>query len=333
MAYIDKPFDKKTLHARSRLVMPPMATHMEDADGNVTKEILGYYDEKSKNDDLGLVIVEYAYISQQGKAVPKQLSVADDGKIAGLSKLAETIHANGCSAVMQIVHAGGATTSTVTGQTTVSPSGIPFCQREGGDRPITEEEIQAVVQDFADAAERVKEAGFDGVEIHSAHGYLLNQFYSSFTNRRTDAYGGSLENRLRIHRMVIDAVRERVGDAYAVLLRLGACDELDGGSTLSDAVEAAKILAGTPIDILDISGGLTGYILPGREEEQGYFSDVTKAIKAAVSLPVILTGGITDIFAADRLIQGGAADLIGVGRAILNDSDWVEKSFRALRDR
>lgn len=166
------------------------------------------------------------------------------------------------------------------------------------------------------------------MEIHSAHGYLLNQFYSPLTNKREDEYGiSSMENRLRLHKEIIQSVRAEVGEDYLVALRLGGCDYMEGGSTIEDSVKAARLLESYGIDLLDISGGLNGYVIPKRKES-GYFSDMTGQIKREVSIPVILTGGITDIDHADRLIENGRADLIGIGRAILKDSLWAMKAMK-----
>ena len=195
---------------------------------------------------------------------------------------------------------------------------------------MTQAEIDQVVSDFAQAARRVKEAGYDGVEIHSAHGYLLNQFYSPLSNKRDDAYTGStLEGRMRLHGEVIAAVREEVGPDFVVALRLGACDYQEGGSTVDDAVAAAKILELAGIDLLDISGGLCGYRGSG-SKEPGYFGVESKAIREAVSIPVILTGGVRDGRATERLLKEGKADLIGVGRSVLKDSLWAKKAFEEL---
>ncbi len=330
MPTINNSITINKMYVKNRLVMPPMASGKPDEAGNVTDDMISYYEEKTKGGHIGMIIVEYAFISQQGKAQPKQLSIADDRKIEGLKRLTDAIHSQGSKVIAQIVHAGGATSSKITGMETVSPSCIPFGNRTGGDRVLAGTDIEDIMQDFVKAAIRIKKADFDGVELHSAHGYLLNQFCSPYTNHRTDEYGGTVENRMRIHKMVIEAVREAVGPEYPILLRLGACDYIDGGNTIAEAVEMAEILSDTSLDILDISGGLTGFIVKGKENQPSYFSDVTKAIKEKVSLPVILTGGITDIHVADNLVADGYADMIGVGRAILKDSDWAEKAFAEL---
>jgi 2,4-dienoyl-CoA reductase-like NADH-dependent reductase (Old Yellow Enzyme family) len=194
---------------------------------------------------------------------------------------------------------------------------------------LTKLEIGGIVSDFANAARRVKEAGFDGVEIHSAHGFLLHQFFSPLTNRRTDDYGGSVENRVRIHLEIIAAVKEATGDNFPILVRLGASDYQEGGVTIRESEAAALIFEKSGVSILDISGGFNYFTVPG-DNSPGYFSPLTRAIKQKIGIPVILTGGITCAQDAERLLGEDAADLIGVGRAVLNDSGWAEKEIASL---
>jgi 2,4-dienoyl-CoA reductase-like NADH-dependent reductase (Old Yellow Enzyme family) len=249
-----------------------------------------------------------------------------------LKKLAQTIHKNGPKAVMQINHAGSAANRDITGYEPVGPSTVVNLRRKNGvPRELGKEGIEEIIRDFKDAAKRVKDAGFDGVEIHSAHGYLLNQFYSPLTNKRNDEYGGDVSGRIKIHLEIIEAVKEAVGNDFPILLRLGASDYMQGGTTIEDSKAAALEFQKAGIDILDISGGLCGYTVPGRAEQQGYFSDLTQSIKNVVSIPVILTGGITDADAAEELLSSGKADLIGVGRAMYKDSMWAKKAVESFK--
>ncbi len=191
---------------------------------------------------------------------------------------------------------------------------------------MTAEQIRETVSWFAQAALRAKKAGYDGVEIHSAHGYLLNQFYSPLTNFRTDEYGcQSIENRTRFHAEVIAAVREAVGEDYPVAIRLGGCDYAEGGSTMEDCVAACRIFEACGVDLIDLTGGLFGYVRPDCTEP-GYFKDMTVAVKKAVQIPVLLTGGVTTAAEAEALLEADCADLIGVGRAIYSNAHWAEKT-------
>ncbi|GAA0730491.1 NADH:flavin oxidoreductase [Clostridium malenominatum] len=330
MSYLLSPLDKCKLTLKNRLVMPPMATSKAEEDGNISNEILNYYDEKSQGGYISLIIIEHSFIGEQGKASERQLSVAEDSVVEGLKKLSDIIHKNGSKAVMQINHAGSAASKNVTGYDPIGPSIICNPRKGVIPREVTKDEIKSIIKNFKDAALRVKKAGFDGVEIHSAHGYLLNQFFSPLTNKRTDEYGGDILGRIKIHLEIIKAVRDAVGDDFPILLRLGACDYMDGGTTIEDSKIASLEFEKSGVDILDISGGFCGYSAPDTLE-QGYFSSLTEAIKEVVSVPVILTGGITEVNAAENLLATGKADLVGVGRAVYKDSSWAEKAIKNLK--
>jgi len=197
-------------------------------------------------------------------------------------------------------------------------------------RALMKEEIKNLPGLYRAAARRVKAAGFDGVEIHSAHSYLLNQFFSPLTNKRTDEYGGTLENRIRLHLEVIKEVRAEVGKDYPVMLRLGACDFTEGGITVGDSIFAAKAFEKAGIDAIDITGSMQGYASAGGNTEEGYFSVMSRPIKEAVSIPIILTGGIVTAAGAERMLEKGNADLIGVGRMVMKDSHWAKKALDEL---
>lgn len=327
MHLLNTPIKIGNLDLKNRLVMPPMATAKSSENGEVTSQLCDYYGEKTAGGYIGLVITEHSYVSIEGKASKGQLSIADDSTVEGLRRLTDGIHENGSKVIAQINHAGGVANSQITGRPALGASTVKMPKFPETPIAMTRQDIGKVVADFAAAAARAKKAGFDGVEIHSAHGYLLNQFYSPLTNTRSDEYGAdTMYHRLRLHLEIIKAVRDVVGQDYPVALRLGACDYMEGGSTVQDGAEAAKILEQAGIDLLDVSGGFCGYIRTGTTE-QGYFQELTEAMKKVVSIPVILTGGITESAAAETLLQEHKADLIGVGRAILKDSSWARKAI------
>ena len=330
MSYLLKPLENCKLILKNRLVMPPMATSKSLQDGKISKDILDYYDEKSQGGYISLIIIEHSFITKQGKASEKQLSVADDSVVDGLKELAKVIHGNGSKTVMQINHAGSASNKDVTGYEPVGPSAIANPSRGNVPKELSIKEIKDIIREFKNAALRVKEAGFDGVEIHSAHGYLLNQFFSPLTNKRTDEYGGNLLGRIKIHLEIIKAVRDAVGNKFPILLRLAASDYMKGGITIEDSKIAALEFQKAGVDILDITGGFCGYTVPGLTG-QGYFSPLTESIKKVVSIPVILTGGITDVNAAEKLLCSDKTDLIGVARAIYKDSKWAKKAIESLK--
>ncbi len=329
MSYLLEPLNNPKLALKNRLVMPPMATAKCEVNGEITKDIIDYYNEKSLGGYISLIIIEHSYVTKQGKAHPNQLSIADDSVIEGLKKLANTIHNNGSKAIMQINHAGSATKKEITGFETVGPSTVDYHKLGVLPKALSKNEINEIVNEFKEAALRVKKAGFDGVEIHSAHGYFLNQFYSPLSNKRTDEYGGNVLGRIKIHLEIIKAVREVVGEEFPIFMRLGASDFTDGGTTIEDSKIATVEFEKAGLDFLDISGGFGGYMI-SEMNDQGYFSPLTEAIKAVVSIPVILTGGVTDVLAADELLKNNKADLIGVGRAIYKDSKWAENAIKSL---
>lgn len=327
MPHLLEPLSEGRLHLKNRLVMPPMATSKALPDGSMSDGLLAYYDEKSRGGAIGLVITEHCYITRQGMNRVGQPSIADDGTIEGWRRLVEIIHGNGSKVAMQINHAGAASSAAATGLEVVGPSNVPNPSGPGETpRELDYDEMATIVGQFAAAARRVKEAGFDGVEIHAAHGYLLNQFLSPLTNKRADRYGGDVSGRIRMHLEVIAAVRLSVGEEFPVLLRLGARDYTEGGTSIEDSTIAAAEFERAGVDILDITGGLTGYLRPGHDEP-GYFAELSEAVKGVVSIPVMLTGGVTEPEQAERLLAEGKADLIGVGRAILKDSEWAVRAI------
>ena len=317
-----------TIEIKNRLVMPPMATEKSTDEGTVTDELCDYYRKRTEGGYIGLVITEHSFVSQEGKASKRQLSISRDSDVEGLKKLVDTIHLTGTKVIAQINHAGSAADREITGEEAVGVSGVRHPRKKSAALPreLTLEEIKELEEKYVLAAVRAKKAGYDGVEIHSAHSYFLNQFYSPLTNRRNDEYGPqSIENRVRAHVEIIRKVRAAVGSDYPIALRLGGCDYMDGGSTIDDAVKACMIFEKEGVDLLDISGGMCGYIIDA--DYPGYFRDMTIKIKENVSVPVILTGGIVTSDEAEELLEDGYADMIGVGRAIFRDENWAKNNM------
>lgn len=327
MNLLKQPIKIKNIEISNRIIMPPMATSKSE-DGYVNQNLQDYYNEKTIGGYIGLVITEHAYISLDGKAKDGQISVSRESDIEGLKEIVDIIHINGSKVIAQINHAGSSTDKKITGSNPFSASPVKNISATGNPNIIPQEmskvDIKRTIQYFAEAARRVKEAGFDGVEIHSAHGYLLNQFFSPISNKRTDEYGQSLAGRIKIHLEIIAEIRKVVGENYLIALRLGGCDYMEGGSTLNDGLATAKAFEKAGVDLLDISGGFCGYM---REDNKnpGYFSELSELIKREVSIPVIVTGGIREGKQAENLLNENKADLIGVGRAILKDSEWAKK--------
>lgn len=319
-----QPFPLKNLLLRNRLVMAPMLSRLCYPDGVVSPRLIDYYAARAKG-GVGLVIVEYCYIDQkESKANHGQLGVYSDQLIPGLADLAEAIQEWGAKAILQICHAGRSTSAKIMHRQPIAPSAMPSYTGEMA-RAMTIEEIEQVQEAFAEAARRAKIAGFDGVELHGTHGYLLAQFLSPYTNRRTDIYG--LDRGL-FALQTLEKVRAKVGDDYIVGYRLSADEFIEGGIKLKDAQAFARRLMEKGIDYLHVSGGLIEngqhFIIP-MYFPKGYLLKLAEGIKKEVKVPVIGVGALHDPYLAEEALQTGKVDLIAMGRALIADPDLPNK--------
>ena len=322
MLYDSLPLGSLTL--KNRLVLPPMQTDRSSR-GHVTDALLEYYRDRAQYSAPGLIITEHCCVTEAGRADEGQLSLAEDALVSEHRELTRTIHDAGSRVIVQISHAGSAA-EPFDDVELVSAWELanPRKKLTRPVRPLSVSEIHALEEAFVRAALRAAEAGYDGAELHSAHGYLFNQFYSPLTNRRTDEYGAaSVESRCRFLLETAEKVRAEVGRDLVLAVRLGGADYMPGGSTEEDAAEACRLLSQAGVQLLDISGGMCGFVRAGHTEP-GYFSSMTEKIKSAVSVPVLLTGGVTTLAQAEALLAAGKADLIGVGRALYKDPHWAE---------
>jgi 2,4-dienoyl-CoA reductase-like NADH-dependent reductase (Old Yellow Enzyme family) len=292
--------------------------------GAVTDELIEYYSVRAPA--VGLVIVEHSYVSIEGKLSEKQLGIYSDQLNEGLEQLVRHVHATDTPIVIQINHAGRTTSKERTGFQPIAPSATDTA------RAIEVEELNDVAEKYVQAADRAIKAGFDGVEVHGAHGFLLNQFYSPLANRRTDEYGGPFENRIRFPLAVVEKVEETIGKKL-LLYRLGSVDMDSSGTQLEDSKQFAVKLEGAGVDIIDISGGLCGSRPKQLQKTQGFFIPQAQAIKRVVNVPVIGVGGIRDPNYANRLIKEEAVDLIAVGTPILNEAQWASNFLQQLKSR
>ena len=319
-----QPFSLGKLQLRNRIVMAPMLSRLCEPDGIVSSKLIDYYVERAKG-GVGLIIVEYCYIDKkESKASQGQLGVYDDQLIAGLAELAESIQEYGAKVILQICHAGRSTSAKVMGRQPIAPSAMPSYTGEMA-REMTLDEIEATIQAFADAAYRAKAAGFNGVEIHGTHGYLLAQFLSPYTNLRSDLYG---KDRGLFGQQTLDRVRSRVGQDYLVGYRISADEFIQGGITLGEAKDFSKRLEKQGIDYLHVSGGLaeTGQnIVIPVYLPQGHLLHLAEGIKEGVSIPVIAVGAIHDPQLAEDALQKKKADLIAMGRALIADPHLPDK--------
>jgi len=323
------------LTARNRVVMPPMASvfpEVPDGEGSKKEGVpsqatIAYYKDRAGRGP-GIIIVEHTYVTLRGKAHEGQLGLDNDAAIPAFRELATGIRSQGAVAILQLSHVGAKGNPDITGGEPLGPTETPPPRSERVPTPMTEEQIEEVQRFFAAAAQRAQQAGFDGVEIHSAHGYLLSQFLSPLTNHRKDKYGGSVENRARFLLETVAAIKSRTGDQYPVFVRLGSTDGIEGGLTYKDAAETAKMLEDAGVAVIDVSGNYAS-ARPAKAEP-GYFVPAAAEIKKAVKIPVLVTGGITTGAFAEQILQEGKADLIGVGRAMLRDPDWVTHAKQEL---
>jgi len=321
---LSDPLKVKGLTLKNRIVMPPMATNYATTRGAVTERLIEHYIRRSKA--LGLQIIEHSYVSLDGKLSKRQLGIYNDRLVPGLKQLASKVHKTGTPVIAQINHAGRRCTEEITGTKPVAPSPTRKA------RKLQIKEIKAITKHFAEAAERAIKAGFDGVEIHGAHGFLLNQFFSPITNRRLDKYGGSLDKRMRFPLEVVEKVREKVGEKL-LLYRLGSDDLDPAGTKIKDSKKFAVKLEEARVDVIDVSGGLCGSRPERLQNRQGYFIPQAQQVKKAIKIPVIGVGGITEPEYANKQIQEGKVDLVAVGRGLLKDPDWAMKAIRSLKTR
>jgi 2,4-dienoyl-CoA reductase-like NADH-dependent reductase (Old Yellow Enzyme family) len=327
-----KLFEEVTLSGmtlRNGFVRSATFEGMADSTGAPKDSLVGLTEELAKG-EVGLIISSHAYIEPRGRVRPSQLGVYDDSLVPGLSKLADAAHANGSKTLLQIAH-GGCTGNEPVGYN-VGPSAVTLPDGRTC-RELSKSEIAGIVDDFRRAARRAMDAGFDGVQIHSAHAYLLSEFLSPYFNRRTDEYGGKLINRARLHLEVLGAVRSEIGDGVPVFMKINSDDFIDGGFTRQEMVQVAGMLEEEGITAIEISGGTPlspaerGFSRPGMQpvEEEVYYLDAAKMFKDAVSTPLVLVGGIRTFAVAQQLVEDGIADFIALSRPLIREPHLIRR--------
>jgi 2,4-dienoyl-CoA reductase-like NADH-dependent reductase (Old Yellow Enzyme family)/thioredoxin reductase len=323
-------FQLGNLKLRNRIVMPPMATHFAGEDGVVNDRHIAYYLKRVKG-GAGYITFEHTGVMRQGKSFFNMALIDSDEKILPFKKLVSAVQREGGKIVIQINHAGRQTSSSMTGSPIVAPSAIPCPVRKEMPTELSQEEIKKIVDAFGEAARRVREAGADGVEIHMAHGYLLNQFLSPYSNQRTDEYGGDPERRLRMAIEVLRTVRNRVGSDFLVLCRLSADEYVEEGLRLDDSKEIAKALERNGADALHVSAcvAASGYLNhPPYYADEGIFAHLAQGIKSVVNIPVIAVGRIRTPELANQILEEKKADLISMGRAFIADPNFPVKALQ-----
>jgi len=317
------------LKLKNRLVMPPMVRNYATDKGLVTDQYIAHIDSIARG-GVGMLILEASYISPEGKGFSHQLGIHSNAVLPGLKSLVDVVHKQKATIGIQLYHAGRQTSSKVTGQPIVGPSAVADPTTQEVPKALTIDEIKQLVRDFALATKRAKQAGFDLVEIHGAHGYLITQFLSSFSNKRTDEYGGSLSNRMRFGLEVISAVRTVVGTSFPIILRLSADELVKGGITLEETKKMACLFEQAGVDALHISVGnyasyAQGKMIPPMAVDDGVLVSYASEIKRLVSIPVIVVGKIRTPQMAEAIIKNKEADFIALGRTLLADPQWPNK--------
>ncbi len=343
MSILFEPLKIKNLALRNRFVRSATGDGCSDQTGHVTERHLKMFADLAEG-GVGLIIMGIAYVHPSGQISATQTSIADDACIPGLKSLTKAVQERGARIAIQLFHGGRecAKFLQARGKIAKGPSSVendPYFK--GDNLPFTEEEIWEIIGAFADAAVRAREAGFDAVQLHGAHAYLLSQFLSPFTNRRTDDWGGSLEKRLRLHREIYRAIRARVGDDYPVLIKTGGEDGFPEGMRLQEGKQAARWLAQWGYDALEISQGLRGKLFAGTEfrtkidslDQEGYFRQWCREIKSEVEAPVMLVGGLKTFALMEEIVQNKEADFISLCRPLIRQPGLVRQWQRGDRSR
>lgn len=335
MTTLNDSIEINGMRLKNRLVLPPLTTNYGSPDGYVTDNVIEFYAGRAK--DAGLGIVEAATVRGDGRIVAGSLGLWDDGHVSGMARLADAIQSSGAAAVVQISHAGARCFPSGGALQGASPSAFAF-RPDVEPIPMSQEQIDTMVADFAAASGRTKDAGFDGVEIHGAHLYLISQFLSPLTNQRTDRYGGDARGRATFALEVFDAVREKVGKSYPLLFRINAVEYVDGGQSLADALEISQLLKEAGIDALNVSlisqgswnevNGKT-LLAPAsafaKEEPFGANIEQVKQIKGRTGLPVIGVGKMGHEDTVTRAVADGMMDMVAIGRQMIADPDSAGK--------
>jgi 2,4-dienoyl-CoA reductase-like NADH-dependent reductase (Old Yellow Enzyme family)/thioredoxin reductase len=318
-----------SLMLKNRVVMPAMGTRLATDNGEITDQQIRYYEERAKG-GAGLIITEFTTVDfGLGRAAANQLRIDDDRFIPGFRRLADAIHTYGARVFVQLHHAGRETTSYLTGgKQIVAPSPVT-CEAIGEEpRELTTAEVKGIIQQFVDGAARCQAAGIDGVELHGAHGYLINQFLSPNTNLRTDEYGGNFKKRMRFIEEIITGIKERCGREFPVTVRLSVSEFEEGGLDLALSREIASYLEKAGADGIHASSGnynTMETVIESPLYEEGWRVYLAEEIKKEVNIPVFTVGNIRDPQFVESILAEGRAEFVAIGRGHIADPEWVRK--------
>ena len=327
-------FEQTTINSmtlKNRFVRSATWEGMATDEGSCTAQLI---DRMSQLADggVGLIISGHAYVSREGQAGPKQMGIYEDRLLPGLTQMAAAVHARNGKIIVQLAHAGCMAATGLSGLPAMGPSILegkkaPVC------REMTPSEIAEVVAAFAAGALRAQKTGFDGVQIHAAHGYLLSQFLSPYFNKRGDAYGGSIENRSRIVLEVLRSIRQAAGNSFPVLIKMNSEDFVEGGFSRRDMLEVCKMLESEGIDAIELSGGtsFSGKNIPVRTgkfdtaERQVFYRQAAQDYKANIKTPLILVGGIRSLEVAKQLMEASQTDYVAISRPLIREPNLIQR--------
>ncbi|MBU0946738.1 MAG: NADH:flavin oxidoreductase [Proteobacteria bacterium] len=330
---MSKLFEESSINGmllKNRFVRAATWEGLASIEGEVTPELVEMMISLAKG-GVGLIISSQSYVALEGQGVPWQLGIYQDELIPKLKEITSAVHENGSKIVMQLSHAGQFAEESLTGRPALAVSDSDdFSGRYV--KIITDKDIHHIVASYSQAAKRAQEAGCDGVEIHSAHGCLLSQFLSPTFNKRHDEYGGSVENRTRIHLMIYWSVRKIVGEDYPILIKMNCGDFIEDGMSIDDSLSTAKLFSDTGFDAIELSGGMLrdGQIASSRPEisivdKEAYFMDYAFRLKKEMNIPLILLGGLRSFEVAEKIITDGIADYIAMSRPFIREPDLVNR--------
>jgi len=322
------PFQIKNISLKNRIVMPALASFLIGTDGGISEATIEHYRRRAAG-GTAMVIVEACAVSPEGVVSAHQARIYDDCFIEGLAQIARAIKAEGAVPAIQIHHGGRQTSIKVIKRKPLAPSPLPCPSIRGDVEPLTIDGIQEIVQKFGDAAARALQAGYALIEIHGAHGYLVNQFLSRFSNIREDAYGADVAGRTRFAREIVVEVRKRLGNQYPISFKISAEEYVDGGLTTTESIEILNILVNAGIDIVQVSAGndvTPEWICQPMFMKKACLVDSADRIKKVLDIPVMAVGRINEPHLADAIIARGQADLVCIGRGLLADPEMPRKA-------
>ena len=326
--YLFTPAKIGSLELKNRCIMAPMSAALANPDGTVSDELIAYFVARAKG-GMGLIMTEYAFVQPNGRSSDHQISVAEDSMIPGLARLAEAVHENGAKICLQLQHGGRRSCVEST-----APSPIPFDKGHPTPRVLTTAEVYKLVDDFVAGAVRAKKAGYDMVEVHCAHGYLLNDFVSPRANRRVDEFGGSMEGRARAAVMIIRGIKEACGADYPVSVRLSGEELVTDGNRKRDAAAMAQLFEEAGADLINVSCGVNGvgYGIAPAAKETGHNVEAAEEIHRVVDCAVSVAGRINEPEYAEAILRAGKAEFVSFGRALFADPEFANKAMEGREE-